>query len=99
MDRGVASAGEAFVLQARRSTKVTLYGDRTAGMIDYQSVMVVRLACRDRGILFGYPMIAASATLPKDGLNARGIQPDERIDPSVVDAIEWTLGRLRTSPR
>jgi hypothetical protein len=98
MDRGVASAGEAFVLQARRSTKVTLYGDRTWGMIDYQSVMVIRLACRDRGILFGYPMIAATATLPKDGLNAKGIPPDVQIDASEADPVAWALHQLRTSP-
>lgn len=95
MDRGVASAGEAFVLQARRSTKVTLFGERTSGMIDYQSVNVVRLACRDRGILFGYPMIAASATLPKDGINATGIVPDVPIDPNHPAALGTVLDRLR----
>jgi hypothetical protein len=95
MDRGVASAGEAFVLQARRSTKVTLYGDNTWGMIDYQSVMVVRLACRERGILFGYPMIAASATLPRDGLNARGIAPDVRLASDLVDPLRAVLEHMR----
>jgi hypothetical protein len=95
MDRGVASAGEAFVLQARRSTKVTLFGENTWGMIDYQSVMVVRLACRERGILFGYAMIAASATLPKDGLNAEGIPPDVRIGRDVADPIREVILQLR----
>ncbi|MEP7345629.1 MAG: S41 family peptidase [Gemmatimonadaceae bacterium] len=95
MDRGVASAGEAFLLQARRSTKVTLYGDNSLGMIDYQSVQVVRLACRARGNLLGYPMIAASRTLPKDGLNAKGIPPDVRIAKGVMDQVSWVLGHMR----
>ena len=94
MDRGVASAGEAFVIQARKSTKVTLYGDNTHGMIDYQSVNVVRLACRQRGILFGYPMIAASNTLPTDGLNAKGIPPDVRVPPTAADPVAWTLRHM-----
>lgn len=99
MDHGVASAGEAFVLQARKSTKTTLYGDNTQGMIDYQSVMLVRLACRARGILLGYPMIAASATLPKDGLNAAGIPPDVRIDATSSDQVAAVLRHLRSTPR
>ena len=94
MDRGVASAGEAFLLQARKSTKVTLYGDNSWGMIDYQSVNVVRLDCRPRGILFGYPMIAASNTLPADGLNAKGIPPDVRVPRSIPDPVAWTLRQL-----
>ena len=94
MDRGVASAGEAFLLQARKSTKVTLYGDNSWGMIDYQSVNVVRLACRPRGILFGYPMIAASNTLPAGGLNAKGIPPDVRVPRNAPDPVAWTLRHL-----
>jgi len=95
-DRGVASAGEAFLLQARRSTKVTLYGDNSAGMIDYQSVQIVRLACRDKGNLLGYPMIAASKTLPRDGLNAKGIPPDVRIAADVANPVVWVLQQLRS---
>jgi hypothetical protein len=97
MDRGVASAGEAFVLQARRSTKVTLFGENTYGIIDYQSVNIVSLACRARGTLFGYPMIAASSTLPVDGLNREGIPPDVR----GVDAdnpVPWIIRYLNSRP-
>jgi len=91
MDRGVASAGEAFALQARRSTKVTLFGQNSAGMIDYQSVMIVRLACPAAGNLLGYPMIAASPTLPTDGLNAAGIPVEVAIPPQADDQVDWVL--------
>jgi hypothetical protein len=97
MDRGVASAGEAFVLQARRSTKVTLFGENSFGVIDYQSVMVVRLACRERGILFGYPMVAASPSLPKDGLNAKGIPVDVRFRRDHGDQVAAALASLRAA--
>ena len=91
MDRGDASAAEAFLLQARRSTKVTLFGQNSAGMIDYQSVTIVRLACLPSGNLLGYPVIAASPTLPKDGLNATGIPPDVTIPAGTTDAVAWVL--------
>ena len=99
MDHGVASAGEAFALQARQSTKVTLYGENSHGMIDYQSVTLVRLACRVRGLLLGYPMIAASATLPKDGLNAKGVPADVAVPHDVPDQVSWVLEHMRRARR
>lgn len=98
MDRGVASAGEAFLLQARRSTKVTLFGQSSAGMIDYQSVTIVRLACRPAGNLLGYPVIAASPTLPKDGLNAKGIPPDVEMPAGTDDVVAWVTTYLAAHP-
>ena len=98
MDRGVASAGEAFALQARKSTKTLLFGENSQGMIDYQSVRVVRLACRERGNLFGYPMIAASETLPKDGLNKDGIPVDVRIGRGIADQVGWVVRYLAGAP-
>ena len=42
---GVVSAGEAFLLKAVRYDRVTVYGDGSAGTIDYQTVGVERLTC------------------------------------------------------
>ena len=76
VDRHVVSAGEAFVLGAMRNTKVTLFGEPTGGMIDYQNVRMVALKCADRGLMVGYPTLAASADLPEAGINAMGIPVD-----------------------
>ena len=43
MDGAVVSAGEAFVLNAMKNEKVTLFGENTGGVIDYQSVTIVNL--------------------------------------------------------
>ncbi len=94
MDRGVASAGEAFLLQARKSTKVTLIGNNSAGMIDYQSVRLVGTSCPAQGNLLGFPMIAASETLPKDGLNQLGIPPDVRPGTGTADQVAWAIRYL-----
>jgi hypothetical protein len=99
VDRGVVSAGEAFLLSAMRNTKVTVFGENTGGVIDLQNVRIVRLACRGRGLLLGYPTIAASAELPDGGLNAIGIAPDVRIPAGVEDPIAFILSHYREADR
>ena len=91
MDRGTVSAGEAFVLSAIGFPRVTLFGEHTGGMIDYGNVTMVRLACRPRGLLFGYPMIANSPDLPAGALNPTGVVPDVAIDPSGGGIIERVI--------
>lgn len=86
-DRGVASAGEAFLLFALHSPRVTTFGEPTWGMIDYQNVSVVPLGCPGSGMLLGYPTIASSRHLPKGGLNATGIVPDVPLDLARGDVI------------
>lgn len=91
IDRGVVSAGEAFVLEVRRFDRVTVYGEPTGGSIDYQNVQMLRLAVGERGFVVGYPTLATSADLPEGGHNATGILPDVEIGPDVEDAIGFIL--------
>jgi len=91
IDRGVVSAGEAFVLEVRRYDRVMIYGQPTGGSIDYQNVQMLRLADEERGLVVGYPTLASSATLPAGGHNASGIFPDVEIGPDVGDPIGFIL--------
>lgn len=95
MDRGSVSAAEAFVLLARRYTRVTTFGQPTGGDIDYQTVMLVRLACSDRGVLLGIPMIGASHRLPEGGFRGRGIPADVTIAAAESDPIERIIAHFR----
>lgn len=88
IDGAVVSAGEAFVMRARNAPKVTLFGQNTGGVIDYQSVAMTRFGCRPLGYVVGYPRFAASPELPKGGVNATGIPPDVEI-PDGVDPIAF----------
>ena len=90
-DGGVASAAEAFLLFALHSPKVTLFGEPTAGMIDYQNVSIVPIGCPGSSVYLGYPTIAASSELPRGGLNRTGIVPHVRLDLSRVDPIAAIL--------
>ena len=62
-----------------------MYGEPTAGALDYQSVNIVRLSPPERRWALGYPTIAARATLPAGGMRGKGIQPDVLVDWSKVD--------------
>jgi hypothetical protein len=95
MDRGSVSAAEAFVLLAGRYARVTTFGQPTGGDIDYQTVMLVRLACADRGILLGIPMIGASHLLPKGGFRGRGIPADVALAAAESDPIGRIIDYFR----
>lgn len=88
VDGGVGSAAEAFLLFALHSPRVTVFGEPTWGMIDYQNVGIVRVGCPDAGLLLGYPTIAASAALPEGGLNATGILPHVELDAADPTSIQ-----------
>lgn len=92
MDKWIYSAGEAFILQAMRNKKVTLFGDNTGGVIDYQSTSIVTLSkCPSQGFYLGYPMFAASNRLPAGGANETGIPPDVRIGKTEKNPIRFII--------
>jgi len=92
MDGAVISAGEAFVLAAMKNEKVTLFGENTGGVIDYQSVTITRVpGCPSLGISLGYPTSAASDRLPTGGVNATGIAPHVRIGRDVTDPVRLII--------
>jgi hypothetical protein len=91
LDRGIVSAGGAFILQAMRSPKVTLFGENSAGVIDYQNVTRLRIGCPSQRLLLGYPTMAGAASLPKGGINGIGIAPDVRIPASAEDPYKFII--------
>jgi hypothetical protein len=91
LDRGTVSAGEAFILSAWVNEGVTLYGERSGGSIDYQSVSMVPLACTTHALWVGYPTMGGSDRLPAGGFNATGIVPDVPIPPGEADPIRFVV--------
>jgi hypothetical protein len=80
IDGGTVSAAEVLVLEARRSRRVTIYGEPTEGALDYQSTSVVRLVPGENRWFLGYPTITANTRLPEGGMRGKGILPDVRVD-------------------
>lgn len=100
VDRGTVSAAEAFLVRAMRSTRVTVFGENTAGALDYLSVAIVPFqAERPSRWLLGYPTIAAHAGLPAGGIRGSGLAPQVRLDlekeGDVVGRVEAELSKPR----
>ncbi|HUF03907.1 MAG TPA: S41 family peptidase [Aridibacter sp.] len=97
IDDSIVSAGEAFIIRLMKSKKVTLFGENTAGVIDYRSTSGVSLAsCPHLGIYLGYPMFAASKRLPAGGVNATGVEPDVRIDEEEKDPVRFIIDYFKS---
>ena len=62
------------------STRVTTFGEPTAGALDYQNVSIVRLLPNERRWFLGYPTITAHPDLPAGGVRGKGVRPDVRMD-------------------
>lgn len=92
MDNSIVSAGEAFINRVMKFKKVTLFGENTAGVIDYQSTYGASLSgCPTKGLFIGYPMFAASTRLPEGGINKTGIEPDIRISEKEENPVRFII--------
>jgi hypothetical protein len=80
IDRGTVSASEVLVLTALRSTRATVFGEPTAGALDYQSTSIVSLSPREKRWYLGYGTITRRADLPHNGMRGSGIPPEVRLD-------------------
>ena len=100
VDRQTVSAAEVMADYAARTSRTTVFGEPTAGALDYQSTSLVRIAADEPRWLFIYPTIAAHAGLPADGIRGKGIAPEVPIVwRDVPDPIAEVIRRLRAMPR
>lgn len=76
VDRHSVSAAEAILIEARRSARVTVFGEPTGGSIDYQNVTMFSVGEGPLRHLLGLPVVAASDELPGRGFNATGVPVD-----------------------
>lgn len=88
---GAGSSGEQFVLAARQSHKVTLFGGRTSGVLDYSNVRSLDLPS-GRFTLY-YP-ISRSLRLPEERIDNVGIAPDISVGDNVEDVVGFVQSWL-----
>lgn len=79
VDRYSVSAAEAFVIEARRSPRVRVFGENTGGSIDYQNVAMFQFGQGALTHVLGLPTLAASDQLPERGFNKDGVPVDVRL--------------------
>jgi C-terminal processing protease CtpA/Prc len=93
MDGVAASSTETFLLKARQSSKVRLFGQPSAGIVDYLNPAHHPLGC---GIVLQAPTIRRSIRLPADAIDNIGIAPDVLLpwnEPDPVSAVTRSYRR------
>lgn len=80
IDDGVGSSAEQFLLEAKQSKKVKLFGTSTFGSLDISNMYFVKSPCSEYEL--GYSL-SKSKRLPQYVLDESGIQPDFFISENV----------------
>lgn len=73
IDEYVGSSAEQFLLAAKQSKKVKLFGTPTFGALDIANMYSVKSPCNEYELGYG---LSRSKRLPEYALDDRGIQPD-----------------------
>ncbi|RXM51325.1 MULTISPECIES: S41 family peptidase [unclassified Chryseobacterium] len=85
INNGNGSTAEEFLLAAKQSKKVKLFGTTTAGVLDVSNMYFVNSPCNE--IKFGYSL-SKSFRIPDMAIDGKGIQPDYFIDKTIPD-YQW----------
>lgn len=80
------STAEQFLLEAKQSKKVKLFGVTTFGVLDISNMYFVDSPCKE--FQLGYSL-SRSMRIPDFTIDEKGIQPDYYLDKS-IPSYEWT---------
>ncbi|MFC1222223.1 S41 family peptidase [Pedobacter sp. BG31] len=92
IDRNSASSAETFLLMAKQSSKVSVYGENSAGMLDYGNTQFFNIPCKDLNLVIP---ISRSMRLPEHPIDNIGISPDKKIDRNDPDPVASVLKAIR----
>jgi C-terminal processing protease CtpA/Prc len=95
IDEKCASSTEQFVIFALESPKVTLFGENTAGCIDFSNVVPAQTPSKNWTLF--YP-ISRSKRIPLHQIDGLGIEPHVRLDTEskvvINDVVKHLLGDI-----
>ncbi len=86
IDRNTASSAESFLLSAVQSKKVKLYGENSAGTLDYNNTQFFDIPCKDFNLVIP---IGRSKRLPENPIDNIGLKPTVRIDAKEMDKVNY----------
>jgi len=82
---GCGSTTEQFILAAKQSQKVKLFGTSTFGSLDISNMLSVKSPCND--LELGY-CLSKSYRIPDFTIDGKGLQPDYYLD-KTIKGYEW----------
>lgn len=85
INKNNGSTAEEFLLAAKQSKKVKLFGTTTEGVLDISNMYFVDSPCKD--LKLGYSL-SKSLRIPDMQIDRKGIQPDYYIDKTIPD-YDW----------
>lgn len=85
INKGNGSTTEQFLLAAKQSKKVKLFGTTTLGVLDISNMNFVKSPCGEFEL--GYS-ISKSYRIPNMTIDSKGIQPDYFLD-SEIEEFDW----------
>jgi C-terminal processing protease CtpA/Prc len=88
INKNVGSSTEMFVLKARQSKKVKLFGTHTAGVVDYSDVVPYMMPCTL--FAFGVPS-SRTLRMPAEVIDNIGIAPNVEILESETDWVKYVV--------
>lgn len=88
-----ASSCEQFVFYAEQSTRVTLIGQNTAGIMDYGNLHSLDFPCGKFGL--AYPTSRSCRVAAGKAIDGIGIPPDVRLDEKEKDWVEFARQYLK----
>mgnify|MGYP002079137190 FL=1 len=94
IDEDCASSTEQFLLAAKQSKKVIIFGQPTAGVLDYSNMRTVDLNCMP--YLLGYST-SRSRRIPENAIDNTGILPDVTLNFDKI-WLEEVLNNLKKTP-
>lgn len=92
IDRNSKSSAESFLLRAKQSKKVTIFGENSAGSLDYANTQFFNLPCKTFNLVIA---ISRSKRLPLHPIDNIGITPDIAIPNSISNKVNLVLRELK----
>lgn len=89
-----ASSCEQFVYYSEQSSRVTLIGQNTAGIMDYGNLHNLDFPCGKFGL--AYPTSRSCRVAEGKGIDGVGIPPDVRVDEKEKDLVEFARQYLKS---
>lgn len=95
VDKKCASTTEQFLLAARQSKKTVLFGEHSAGILDYANMHFLDFPCQKWQL--GYAT-SRSRRLPDAPVDNVGISPDVNLTSAHADWVKFSAGYMRQMP-